>query len=254
MSPVADFPIVNRFVIPNALGWEYIDRREMPGDEANEATQLWLEYAEGRLDELPGGLTICGDALDDRHERKLMAWDEASRNDKSLTFEDWIAAGRDREYETDVYRPLPQVFLGIKDGRGKIIGGMPWSNIQIESETREKIVVSVFFVPTNQPTGRNAPPRAEFNATRVKWMLTHELPLGDGRVLDIVQWDYTLPKALEAAFRLHPTIIEDAFKLGDEFERRGGQEAGEDGRKIRFRRRDAPPEPAERVPAIITRA
>jgi len=238
--------IIEPFVVPQ-LQRRYVDFRDLPLGQKEIVFQLWCDHQRRRLAQLPGNLPPCHplDGSDDRRlERRIARFGRAAARRPGLTLEQFEDEGRDREFITDPLHIKAQAFLACRDmTTNEWIGGVPFSNITIERRVGNRIEASVFMA-TATPKHPDFS-RARTNAIGTRFLLNNDLPLRNGKILDIVQWDFRLPKEVEAAVLADPSIIQNFTQLGTEFDVLGGPGSAEPDTHIRYRRKGiaaAPPD------------
>ena len=238
--------IIEPFTIPR-LKRRFVDVRDLVKRQEVLVRELWGEQQRERLAQLPGNIAPCK-PLDgsDREKlvRKLARYREELKTRPGLTLEQLEDEGKDRERNVDPFRLKPQAFLGCRDlVTGEWIGGVPFSNITIEKRTETHIYASMF--PSTATPKHPDFTRGRTNAISLQWLLNNDLPLRNGMILDIVQWDFRLPRAVAALVLADPSVKQTLRALGTEFDILGGPDSSEPNTPLRYRRKgieSAPPD------------
>lgn len=198
-------PIIEPFRI-SSLDWDVFDQRDVSDRASELCSQLWLGHVRDltkRNDSLNLG-DICGVSAV-REDLRVSKFRAALADKPGLdwrTFRD-EGGGLDREFDID--GRLPQIFLCVKAG-AEWIGGIPISNIHIESENSETIVANAFFF--------NGVPGYRDLSTMQTWIkifqriLDFPLSMKDGRTLEVVQYSMLSSPEQRAVMNDDPDIKE----------------------------------------------
>ena len=247
--------IIEPFVIPR-LKRRFVDVRDLPKIQSVLVHNIWCEQQRVRLAQLPGNIPSCGDISPRREERAarvIVRYNNELTTRPDLTYAEFENEGKDRELNTDPLRRKAQAFLGCRDMlTNEWIGGVPFSNITIERRTETHIYASMF--PTTATPKHPDFTRGQTNAISLQWLLNNDLPLRNGMILDIVQWDFRLPLAVAALVLADPSVKQTLRALGTEFDILGGPDSSEPSTPLRYRRKGLPPAPPDIEPDPVEEA
>lgn len=210
--PRPTLPIVQPFEIPS-LGFRIWDLRSMggaaQGDVLNAFKRAILTDWE---DKMPAERNRSGFCADDpeRRRRRIQRWEAASASNPDLTWDEFEQGGQTVETDADVDPRRPQLMLGVMRD-GAVVGAISLINIRQVLVTPQQIQVRAYAV-----VGIRIP--QPLNQHRIwgqvyRYILLNELPLGDGRTLDVFEW--TFPTGLDVC-RFEPRSWNGLSDLFDE--------------------------------------
>lgn len=210
-----------------------MDRRTVSGKTDQLCASLWLKHVTALMNRNVSldTLDICG-ASQIKHDRDISLFRKAQIARPERGWKQWVEEGGEVEDTTDCDPRLPQLFFCVRD-RGGWIGGVPASNVKVETNDSSGIVASAFFfngVPAMR--GMDIPEtwKLLFDA-----ILNRAMTMHDGRTLEIVQYNLESRPATRRRLRNDPEIVKFVRAMGNDFVSTGDLD-GDIG-TLTFRRR-----------------
>lgn len=226
-------PIVEPFLIPS-LGWKLTDFRATDPHDWATAARAWTQSVV-RFTESQGiesNSILCQNDVRLRGERMDARFQEALALDPSLTVEEFSKTYSDPKPRFKRLLDIPHLMLAIEK-RSEFIGAINVTQIRAEFETSRKITTTaMIWVGHDIPARQDDDPSTWTEA--IFYMIDNDIRLADGRVLDIVGYDFVSDVMLKDRLASRPGLLTFLDQLGMRMDRQG--EADPETGDIKFRR------------------